>query len=54
MQQAYLATGTIFKAKLLLMQKPAPPVANQNENVIWNKKVPLQIWILLAEMLWTF
>lgn len=26
-----LAMGNIFQAKLLLMQYPAPPVANQND-----------------------
>lgn len=36
-QKYYLATGSIFKAKLRLIQNPAPPVANQNENISCNK-----------------
>lgn len=33
----YLAHGLIFSARPLLMQKPAPPVANQNLTDTWNE-----------------
>lgn len=33
----YLAHGLIFRASPLLIQKPAPPVANQNLTGIWKK-----------------
>jgi len=33
----YAAKGAIFRAKALEMQYPAPPVANQNSEVFYNK-----------------
>lgn len=35
---AYLAHGAIFKASWRLMQKPAPPVANQNCTSLWEER----------------
>jgi hypothetical protein len=34
----YLTHGAIFKASLRLMQKPAPPVANQNCTSLWEEE----------------
>lgn len=36
--KTYPATGVIFMARALLMQNPAPPVANQNFTFCCNRK----------------